>query len=166
MPRAGDLLGERLRILAVKAVGRDRGGVDETLDAGRDGGLEHVARADEVHRRALPRAAHDDERQVHDDVGVPHQVRDGLAVEHVAAPVGDLLPAPLRGSNARRAMPSTRPTSRERSSAATTAWPISPVGPVTATVRPAEEAGRGAIHRCTAPRHSTAASTMRHDAAR
>jgi hypothetical protein len=42
-------------------------------------------------------------------------------------------------------MPSTLATSRERSSAETTALPISPVGPVTATVRPAGFADRDAI---------------------
>ena len=43
-------------------------------------------------------------------------------------------------------MPRMRPTSRERSSAATNARPISPVGPVTATVRSFLELARGAIH--------------------
>src|SRR5919108_5840921 len=38
------------------------------------------------------------------------------------------------GSNGRRAMPTTLPTRRERSSAETIATPRSPVGPVTATV--------------------------------
>src|SRR5262245_52912959 len=41
-----------------------------------------------------------------------------------------------RGSNSRRAMPSTRATSRRRSSARRNARPISPVGPVTAIVSP------------------------------
>ncbi len=41
--------------------------------------------------------AHDDEGEVHDHVGVLHQVRHGLPVEHVPAPVGHLLPAPRRG---------------------------------------------------------------------
>src|SRR5829696_7840461 len=40
------------------------------------------------------------------------------------------------GSNGRRARPTIRFTRRERSSASTTARPRSPVGPVTATVRP------------------------------
>src|SRR2546425_912492 len=40
------------------------------------------------------------------------------------------------GSNGRRAMPITRPTSRARSSARSSGLPMSPVGPVTATVRP------------------------------
>src|SRR3954468_7464377 len=40
------------------------------------------------------------------------------------------------GSNSRRAMPSTRATSRRRSSARRNARPISPVGPVTAIVSP------------------------------
>src|SRR3954464_15708297 len=40
------------------------------------------------------------------------------------------------GSNGRRAMPMTRFTARERSSASTIPSPRSPVGPVTATVRP------------------------------
>src|SRR5688572_4356514 len=44
------------------------------------------------------------------------------------------------GSNGRRAMPSTRPTVRERSQARRKARPMSPVGPVTATV-----SGSGAI---------------------
>src|SRR4051794_31863749 len=39
-----------------------------------------------------------------------------------------------RGSNGRRAIPRTRPTLRRRSSARRNARPISPVGPVTATV--------------------------------
>ena len=41
------------------------------------------------------------------------------------------------GSNGRRAMPTTRSTARERSSAFTIEIPRSPVGPVTATVSPA-----------------------------
>src|SRR4051812_31742978 len=46
-------------------------------------------------------------------------------------------------------MPRISPTSRERSSAETTAWPISPVGPVTATVsgRALRARGAGAMHR-------------------
>src|SRR3954468_9730442 len=40
------------------------------------------------------------------------------------------------GSNGRRAMPTMRATSLERSSASMNGLPISPVGPVTATVRP------------------------------
>ena len=48
-------------------------------------------------------------------------------------------------------MPRMRPTSRERSSDATTARPISPVGPVTATVRGFSAVPRGAIDsRCSA----------------
>src|SRR5437588_6561972 len=43
----------------------------------------------------------------------------------------------LFGSNGRRAMPTIRFTRRERSSAETSAMPRSPVGPVTATLRPA-----------------------------
>src|SRR5918992_888943 len=39
------------------------------------------------------------------------------------------------GSNGRRAIPSTRATARERSQARRNARPMSPVGPVTATVR-------------------------------
>ena len=42
-------------------------------------------------------------------------------------------------------MPRTRATSRERSSAATTDWPISPVGPVTATVSVGDGPARAAI---------------------
>src|SRR5256714_7855799 len=42
----------------------------------------------------------------------------------------------LAGSNGRRAMPTMRFTRRDRSSAVTSAMPRSPVGPVTATVRP------------------------------
>src|SRR4030088_2293654 len=42
-------------------------------------------------------------------------------------------------------MPRTRATSRERSSAVTTDWPISPVGPVTATVSRADGPARAAI---------------------
>src|SRR6185312_15941744 len=38
------------------------------------------------------------------------------------------------GSNGRRAIPITRPTARERSQARRNARPMSPVGPVTATV--------------------------------
>src|SRR5688572_11209968 len=40
----------------------------------------------------------------------------------------------VAGSNGRRAMPRTRPTARERSQARRKARPMSPVGPVTATV--------------------------------
>jgi hypothetical protein len=43
-------------------------------------------------------------------------------------------------------MPRIAATSGERSSAATTALPISPVGPVIATVRPFRVRARGAIH--------------------
>ena len=56
------------------------------------------------------------------------------------------------GSKGRRAIPTMRPTSRERSSERMKARPISPVGPVTATVRPAISrpgvASAGSATRC------------------
>ena len=91
----GHLLGKRLRVLAVEAVRGHRGCVDKALGARGDGRLEDVAGAVEVDRAALPLSAHDDERQVHDDVGVRDELAHGLRVEDVATPIGDLLPAPL-----------------------------------------------------------------------
>ena len=79
----------------------------------------------------------DDEREVHDDVGALDQRVDRGAVEHVARRYSVRFQPCAAGSNGRRAMPTIRPTSRERSSARMKGRPISPVGPVTATVRPA-----------------------------
>ena len=90
----GDLLCQRLRVIAMEAVRGHRGGVHQPRSAGRDRRLEHIARAEQVHLAALARAAHDHERQVHDHVGATHERRYRVAVEHIPALVGDLLPAP------------------------------------------------------------------------
>jgi hypothetical protein len=79
------VLGQRLRVVAVEAVGGDRRGVDEPLHAAR--GLEDVARALEVDRAGLLAAADDDEGEVHEHVGAIGEVFDGVLVEHVALPV-------------------------------------------------------------------------------
>ena len=69
----GDVLGERLRVVAVKAVGGHRGGVDEPLHAGCRGSLEDVAGAVQVDPAAGLGAAHDHEGEVDDDIGLLDQ---------------------------------------------------------------------------------------------
>ena len=128
------LLVDQRRHAAVEAVGGDRGRVDQPPGARGGGRLEDVARAGQVDLAALAAAGDDHEGEVDDDVGVLDQVVDRLAVEHVAAPVLGLLPTLPGRSKGRRAIPMTRSTSGERSSAEMNARPISPVGPVTATV--------------------------------
>lgn len=93
----GHVLGERLGVVGVEPVGRDRGGVDEALHARPGRGGEDVARSLQVDPTTLLRAAHDDESQVHHHVGLGHQVVDGLLVEHVALAVCHLVPAALGG---------------------------------------------------------------------
>ena len=93
MPRAGSSSSSRSGQVAVEAVGGDRGGVDEPLGAGRGGGFEDVARAAQVDLAALVLAGDDHEGEVDDDVGLLDQRVDRVAVEDVAAPVFDLLPA-------------------------------------------------------------------------
>ncbi len=129
------VLGEEFRDVVVKAVGGDRGRVDEALRLGRDSSLEDVARPCEVDLPALASSGHDDERQVDDDIGAGYQGIDRVAVENVALAVLDLPPALRGGSNGLRAMPRMRLTRSLRSRAATNGPPTSPVGPVTATVR-------------------------------
>jgi hypothetical protein len=82
-------------VSAVKAVRGDRGGVHDPFDARRYGRLEHVARTVEVDLAALLRPAHDHEGEMHHHVGLLHELGHGATIEHVAAPVGDLLPTPL-----------------------------------------------------------------------
>jgi hypothetical protein len=65
-------------------------------------------------------------------VGIGNQRVDGVTVEDVALPVFGF--SRVAGSNGRRAMPMMRSTSGCWSSASTAEVPISPVGPVTATV--------------------------------
>ena len=98
--------------------------------------LEHVAGAGQVDPRALLARTHDDEREVDHDVGVADQRVDSVAVEDVTLPVLGLGPALRRGSKGRRAIPTIRSTSGRRSSASIAEIPMSPVGPVTATVNP------------------------------
>ena len=93
----GDVLGERLRVVLVEAVGGDGARVHESLRLRRDCRLEDVARALEVDLPALAGARDDDEREVHDDVGLGAQRFDGGAVEHVALPVLGLVPLVLLG---------------------------------------------------------------------
>jgi hypothetical protein len=72
----------------VETVGGDRRGVDESLRARRGGRrLEHRARALQVDAAGLLEPAHDDEREMDDDVRVGDQGVDGAAVQHVALPV-------------------------------------------------------------------------------
>ncbi len=80
----------------MKAVGGHRRGVDEPADARGDRGLEHVARALEVDALGLLAPAHDDEREVHDDVRAVEQRRQRVAIEHVTPAVLGLLQS-LRG---------------------------------------------------------------------
>ena len=93
----GHLLGEQAVGVLGEAVRRDRRGVDEALRTRRDGGLEHVARALDVDVARVRRCLHDDEREVHDDVGAVDQPLDRRPVEHVAAAVLGALPAVLGG---------------------------------------------------------------------
>ena len=83
------------------------------------------------------------EGQMHDHLGALDEVADALGVGHVALAVLGLLPAVPAGSNGLRAIPTMRLTARERCRALTTPMPRSPVGPVTATVRPL--AGMGQV---------------------
>ena len=80
-------------------------------------------------------AGDDDEGEVDDDVGLVDgsRPRRGRACRRAG-----IRPSPSRGRDVERAaaMPITRSTSGARSSAARKGMPISPVGPVTATVRP------------------------------
>ena len=85
---------------------------------------------------ALVPRPHDDECQVDHHVGRCHQGVDGVAVEDVALLIGGLRPPARGGSNGRRAIPTMPLTAGSRSSAVTAEIPISPVGPVTATVIP------------------------------
>ena len=82
--------------------------------------------------------AHDREGEVDDHVGAGDELVDRGAVEHVAAQVASSCASPRPPGRA-RAAPSrgSRSTSRLRSSARMNARPMSPVGPVTATVTPA-----------------------------
>ena len=84
-----DVLGQRLRVVGVEAVGGDGGGVDEPAHVAR--GLEDVARALEVDRARLLAPADDDEREVHEHVGLGRERAHGVAVEHVALRVLGLL---------------------------------------------------------------------------
>jgi hypothetical protein len=77
----------------VVAVGGDRRGVHKSLWALRgDRRLEHVAGPGQIDSRTLFPRSHDDEREVHHDVGVGDQGIDSIAVENVALPVFRLTP--------------------------------------------------------------------------
>jgi hypothetical protein len=81
-------------------------------------------------------AAHDHEGEVHDDIRVARpEARPRRRVEHVAAPVGDLLPAARRRIERPPRHAEHAPHLGRALERRDTAWPISPVGPVTATVR-------------------------------
>jgi hypothetical protein len=72
----------------MEAVGGDRRRVDEPPGARRGGRRrEHRPRALQVDAPGLLEPAHDDERQVDDDVGLGDERVDGPRVEHVALPV-------------------------------------------------------------------------------
>jgi hypothetical protein len=88
-----DRLGERLRVARVEAVGGNRGGVDETAHAGRGRRFEGVARALEIDAAGRLATAEDREGEMDGDVDAVEQRRQRAAVEDVATPVGDLLPA-------------------------------------------------------------------------
>ena len=118
----------------MKAVGGHRRGVDEPLRAGGRGGLEDVARAGQVDLAALAAAGDDREGEVDDDVGALDQLVDRLAVEHVAAPVLGLLPA-VAGQVEGPPRHADHPLHlRHALEGGDEGLPISPVGPVTATV--------------------------------
>ena len=90
------VLGQRLRVVGVEPVGGDRRGVDEALRPGADRRLEDVAPALGVDPVRLVGVAEDDEREVDDDVGAGDERVDGVAVEDVAALVGDLVASRAR----------------------------------------------------------------------
>ena len=77
---------------------------------------------------------------MNDDVGIGNQCVDGDAVEDVALPILGFGPSMCDGSNGRRAIPMIRSISGRRSNASTAEIPISPVGPVMATVSAMREA--------------------------
>ena len=89
---------------------------------------------DAVDLRPLVAVVDDDEGEVDDDVGALDQRLDRLGIADVARPVVAFSQPLATGSKGRRAMPITRSTSGARCSAAMNGFPISPVGPVTATV--------------------------------
>ena len=76
-----------------------------------------------------------DEGQMDDHVGFGDQRVDGCPIQDVAVLLRRLRPA-VRRRVRRRAIPTIRPTAGSSSSAVTAEIPISPVGPVTATVSP------------------------------
>jgi hypothetical protein len=91
------VLGHRHRVVAVKAVRRDRRGVDEALRPRGGRRAECVQRPLDVDRadRLAARRAGDHERQVHDHVGAGERLLERIGVAHVALAVGHLRPAVL-----------------------------------------------------------------------
>ena len=87
------LLGQRLRVVTVEAVGSDRGRVDQPRRPGRPNRLEHVAAPLEVDPAGFLVAAEDDEGEVNGDVGVGEEGVEGGSVEDVPLAIADLLPS-------------------------------------------------------------------------
>ena len=136
MPRGGDLLGQRLRVLAVEAVGGDRGGVDEALDARpRSRPRRRCGLPSRLTPRRLLAAAEDREGEVDDDVGAVDQRRRasrGRGCRRAGRSPSPNPPRPGRRAAAPSRAP--RPTAGSRLQLGISGIPISPVGPVTATV--------------------------------
>ena len=106
------VLGQQIGQVAAEAVGGDRGGVDEALGAGATAASKTLREPVRLISRLFAAAGDDDEREVDDDVGALDQLLDGLAVEDVAPPVLDLLPAGCRPDRSGAApSQSTRSTS-------------------------------------------------------
>ena len=119
-------------------VGGDRRRVDEPRGTRGNGCLEDVACALEVDLPGLVVGAEDHERQVDDHVRAREERVERVAVEDVALPVLGALPAMLGGVERAPRHPDDALDLGLALEGATTDLPISPVGPVTATVRPTE----------------------------
>ena len=92
------LLGHPDRVVGVEAVGRHRGGIDETARAGRGRGPEGVQRAGDVDRpdHLRRRGPGHQEGQVHHHVGTVERIPQRIGVADIPAPVLHLRPA-VRG---------------------------------------------------------------------
>ena len=96
-PARLDVLGQRLGVVGMEAVGGDRRGVDEPRRRRRRAPPRRRCATREVDLARLLVVSEDDEGEVDDDVGALDQGVHRLAVEHVALAVLGPLPAEVGG---------------------------------------------------------------------